>query len=72
MDKLIYTAFNTVNNIYDNRAVRAQNLANISVPGYKRDLGSKSVGTAFLDNIQTLHTSFSLHCGLRSPSTAWQ
>ena len=29
MDKLIYTAFNTVNNIYDNRAVRAQNLANI-------------------------------------------
>ena len=43
MDKLIYTAFNTVNNIYDNRAVRAQNLANITVPGYKRDLGAKSV-----------------------------
>ncbi len=56
MDKLIYTAFNTVNNIYDNRAVRAQNLANISVPGYKRDLGSKSVGTAFLDNMQTLQS----------------
>ena len=56
MDKLIYTAFNTVNNIYDNRAVRAQNLANIAVPGYKRDLGSKSVGTAFLDNMQTLQS----------------
>ena len=56
MDKLIYTAFNTVNNIYDNRAVRAQNLANISVPGYKRDLGSKSVGTAFLDNMRTLQS----------------
>ena len=56
MDKLIYTAFNTVNNIYDNRAVRAQNLANISVPGYKRDLGAKSVGTAFLDNMQTLQS----------------
>ena len=56
MDKLIYTAFNTVNNIYDNRAARAQNLANISVPGYKRDLGSKSVGTAFLDNMQTLQS----------------
>ena len=26
MDKLIYAAFNTVNNIYDNRSVRAQNL----------------------------------------------
>lgn len=56
MDKLIYTAFNTVNNIYDNRAVRAQNLANISVPGYRRDLGAKSVGTAFLDNMQTLQS----------------
>jgi len=56
MDKLIYTAFNTVNNIYDNRAVRAQNLSNIPVPGYKRDLGAKSVGTAFLDNMQTLQS----------------
>ena len=36
--------------------MRAQNLANISVPGYKRDLGSKSVGTAFLDNMQTLQS----------------
>ena len=56
MDKLIYTAFNTVNNIYDNRSVRAQNLANIAVPGYKRDLGAKSVGTAFLDNMDTLQS----------------
>jgi len=56
MDKLIYTAFNTVNNIYDNRAVRAQNLANITVPGYKRDLGAKSVGTAFLESMDTLQS----------------
>ena len=41
MDKLIYTAFNTLNNIYDNRSVRAQNMANINVPGYRRDLGNK-------------------------------
>ena len=54
MDKLIYTAFNTVNNIYDNRSVRAQNLSNIAVPGYKRDLGSKSVGSAFLMSMETL------------------
>ena len=36
--------------------MRAQNLANISVPGYKRDLGAKSVGTAFLQNIQSLQS----------------
>ena len=56
MDKLIYTAFNTVNNIYDNRSVRSQNLANVNVPGYRRDLGAKSVGTAFLENFNTLQT----------------
>ena len=48
MDKLIYTAFNTLNNIYDNRSVRAQNMANVNVPGYRRDLGTKSVGSAFM------------------------
>ena len=56
MDRLIYTAFNTVNNIYDNRSVRAQNLANVNVPGYRSDLGAKSVGTAFLDNMTSLQT----------------
>ncbi|MDB2389661.1 flagellar biosynthesis protein FlgF [Alphaproteobacteria bacterium] len=49
MDKFIFTAMNTVNNIYDNRSVRAQNMANISVPGYRRDLGTKSAGSAFLN-----------------------
>ena len=56
MDKLIYTAFNTVNNIYDNRSVRSQNLANVNVPGYRRDLGAKAVGTAFLESFNTLQT----------------
>lgn len=48
MDRLIYTAFNTLNNIYDNRSVRAQNMANVNVPGYRRDLGTKSSGSVFL------------------------
>lgn len=56
MDKLIYTAFNTLNNIYDNRSVRAQNMANINVPGYRRDLGTKSVGSAFLDSYNTFQS----------------
>ena len=48
MDKLIYTAFNTLNNIFDNRSVRAQNMANVNVPGYRRDLGTRSAGSAFM------------------------
>ena len=56
MDKLIYTAFNTLNNIYDNRSVRAQNMANINVPGYRRDLGTKSVGSAFMSSYNTFQS----------------
>ena len=56
MDKLIYTAFNTLNNIYDNRSVRAQNMSNISVPGYRRDIGTKASGTAFVVGENTLNT----------------
>jgi len=56
MDKLIYTAFNTLNNIYDNRSVRAQNMANINVPGYRRDLGTKSVGSAFMSGYNTFQS----------------
>jgi len=56
MDKLIYTAFNTLNNIYDNRSVRAQNMANINVPGYRRDLGTKSVGSAFMTSYNTFQS----------------
>lgn len=56
MDKLIYTAFNSLNNIYDNRSVRAQNMANINVPGYRRDLGTRPSGSAFLNNFNVLQT----------------
>jgi flagellar basal-body rod protein FlgF len=56
MDKMIYTAFNTLNNIYDNRSVRAQNMANLNVPGYRRDLGTKSSGSAFLEGMNTLNS----------------
>lgn len=56
MDKLIYTAFNTVNNLMDNRAVRAQNLANVNVPGFRRDVGAKSVGSAFLNSMETVQS----------------
>ena len=44
----LYCKFNTLNNIYDNRSVRAQNMANVNVPGCRRDVGTKSVGSAVL------------------------
>lgn len=38
MDRLVFTALNSLANLRDDRAVSAQNLANMSVPGFRRDL----------------------------------
>ncbi len=38
MDRLVYTALNSLANLRDDRVVSAQNLANMSVPGFRRDL----------------------------------
>lgn len=38
MDKLIYTALNSLDNLRSTQIVSAQNLANQNVPGYRRDL----------------------------------
>lgn len=38
MDRLVYTALNSLANLRDDRVVSAQNLANMAVPGFRRDL----------------------------------
>lgn len=44
MDRLIHTALNSLGNLRDQRVVSAQNLANLNVPGFRRDLSNE--GTA--------------------------
>ena len=63
MDKMIHTALNTLSNLYINKSVKAQNLSNLNVPGFRRDLGT-TFDTAYLDQSNTLETRvFSLHEG---------
>ena len=38
MDRSIYTALNSMNILRDNQSVTAQNLANISVTGFQKDI----------------------------------
>ena len=38
MDRIIYTALNSMNILRDNQSVTAQNLANISVTGFQKDI----------------------------------
>lgn len=53
MDKMIYSSLNSIRNLYDERFKISQNMANISVPGYRRDLPNQS-GTAFLEQYDQL------------------
>ena len=53
MDKMIFTSLNSIQNLYDERFNISQNLANISVPGYRRDLGNDA-GSAFLEQYDQL------------------
>jgi flagellar basal-body rod protein FlgF len=48
MDRSIYTALNSMNILRDNQAVTAQNLANISVTGYQKDV-SINFSSVYLD-----------------------
>lgn len=53
MDRLIHTALNSLANLRDQRVVSAQNLANLQVPGFRRDLANE--GTAhFVEAMDSL------------------
>jgi flagellar basal-body rod protein FlgF len=41
MDRMIHTALNSLGNLRDQRVVSAQNLANLAVPGFRRDLANE-------------------------------
>lgn len=45
MDRLVHTALNSISNLRDQRTVSANNLANMNVPGFRRDLPNE--GRAF-------------------------
>jgi len=49
MDRMIHTALNSLNIVKDNAFIRSNNLANVSVPGFRADYHLKTSGTAFLD-----------------------
>jgi flagellar basal-body rod protein FlgF len=38
MDRMIHTALNSLGNLRDQRVISAQNLANMAVPGFRKDL----------------------------------
>ena len=56
MDKLIYTAFQSINNALDNKAIRAQNLSSTNTPGFKADMSIGSAGSGYLEQFDTLYT----------------
>jgi flagellar hook-basal body protein len=70
MDRLVYTALNSLANLRDDKVVSAQNLANLSVPGFRRDLPN-SGPARFLEALgaQTSR-AFQLESGVHGMSRA--
>ena len=63
MDRMIHTALTTLANARDEKVSQAQNLANMNVPGFRRDLQNNG-GTAFLDTLNGLQTrAYQLEAG---------
>jgi len=56
MDKLIFTALNSVSTAQEDSIIRSNNLANASVPGFRRDIEPKSIGTSFLSTMEQYQT----------------
>ena len=56
MDKLIFTALNSVSAAQEDSTIRSNNLANASVPGFRRDIEPKSIGTSFLNTMDQYQT----------------
>ena len=56
MDRLIYTAYQSINNALDNKAIRSQNLSSTNVPGFKADMQLGSSGSGYLEQFDTLYS----------------
>ena len=65
MDRLIFTALNTIQYAQEDNVIRSNNLANATVPGFRRDIEPKEVGTGFLAAIEEFETrAFSIRAGM--------
>ncbi|MGY6697205.1 MAG: flagellar basal body rod C-terminal domain-containing protein [Roseinatronobacter sp.] len=70
MDRLAYTALNSLANMRDDRVVSAQNLANMAVPGFRRDLPNDGAAR-FLEALGTQTSrAFQLEHGVHGFSRA--
>ena len=53
MDRLVHLALNTIKHAQEDSAIRSNNLANVNVPGFRRDLEPKNVENSFLKAMET-------------------
>ena len=60
---MIHTALNTLKNLSANRAVRAQNMSNLNVPGHRKDLNTNFT-SGFLHQVNQYDSRvFAIHDG---------
>jgi flagellar basal-body rod protein FlgF len=63
MDRMIHTALNSIRNLYDIRFTTSQNLANMAVPGYRREMQNEGGSGFMLEDGQLSPRAFALEMG---------
>ena len=58
MDRMIHTALNSIRNIYDIRFISSQNMANMAVPGFRREMQNEGGSGFLLDNSEISSRAF--------------
>jgi flagellar basal-body rod protein FlgF len=63
MDRMIHTALNSIRNLYDIRFTTSQNLANMAVPGFRREMQNEGGSGFMLEDGQLSPRAFALEMG---------
>lgn len=63
MDRMVHTALNSIRNIYDIRFTTSQNLANMAVPGYRREMMNEGGSGFLLKDGEVSPRAFALEMG---------
>ena len=68
---MIHTALNTLKNLSANRAVRAQNMSNLNVPGHRKDLNTNFT-SGFLHQVNQYDLTYHLISLSKTPPAQQQ
>ena len=64
MDRLLHLSLNAIKHSKEDSSIRSNNLANVNVPGFRKDIEPPMIESSFLETLESFETrAFSLREG---------